>query len=453
MTTPYKMHNEYDIRKNVSIYKAEKEEIRLQIIEMLRQWGYPFEDLGQGIDYITLALDIVHHYTAHKPGLSLDDAINRLSPDGTKKTIEVGGKEIDYYDCYAYTGRLVEVARYTSLYQAMCPLFLGIKKAAFFDFYRPEWQLRCKTGAWIMSTLCYTVFHDRETKVWGHYKRRVGDKNDFSFIYVNSAGGAPDKWMGGKMEYIVDSWPAVVYFSHSNAGRNPKRIDSIAGKWLYQGAFIWRGAIMEPTASSFNNAETVVLAFSEGKTFGEAFQRKKTLPPSPLFSKPWRLIYIGDPMYRPEFEPWDGESSESRNYRQAIKLLFDGKISEAISRLEDHIEQVSGKEQDKTWQTLLDSYRLKAILSQPGKPQNMPVLPPLFIPHWYTEAMSYSPWLDSAIMLKQQLLKNEQKLIPFYQELLDKAAEKKHLARRLKDHSRKLLEESETPQTKADGQE
>jgi hypothetical protein len=293
-STKHKLRREIDYAK-IHITVDQKETIRNDLISLIESWGYQYID-HTGINYITLAMDIAHAYKRDKDYLSIDDAINRTSIEGTQKTLRLNDRTRKYYDCFAYVGRLLEVTPYASVYQGMCPLFLPIKSVYFASGWDGLIIDNCKKAAEIFKSKIAATVSGADIKSW---KKHMKDKGEFSFVWVN-AKGTPYVWNGKKVDDLVDSVPVVVYFAHSFSAKNPLLKDTIAGRWLLNGAYIYYGSIDEPYASAFNIPSNVANSIVYRKDpFGKAFQFKMTLP-GPM-SKPWKLIYIGDPLYRPRY--------------------------------------------------------------------------------------------------------------------------------------------------------
>ncbi len=291
----FKLIRELELAKT-HISESEKEKIRNEVIDIIKSWKYPYRDLGKGIDYITLALDIAHAYQIGNNYLSLDDAINRITPYGMAKTAKIGNRTLKYHDCYAYVGRLLEASPHAALYQGMCPLFLPIDSAYFADGWGGPMSENCKKAVEIMSFKTTTAFSSAHITDW---KKHMKEKSEFGFIRVNAKGG-PFEWNGKGVDDFVECSPVVVYFAHSHSACNPSLTNTIAGRWLLNGAFIYYGSIHEPYASSFNIPVNVAINMIVNKfPLGKAFQFKMTLPGR--MSKPWKLIYIGDPLYRPKY--------------------------------------------------------------------------------------------------------------------------------------------------------
>lgn len=257
---------------------ATKDMIRTDMLSFVRQTGFPYEGIGEGIDAITLALDMPFKYEG---GYALDDAINRLDDESQSP--------------YAFTGRLMEVEDGAALYQAMCSIFLTSSRGLFFDQWPLNWQRALLQGYWDLAHHLPCVLLNNSFAEWRHL---TDSGNEFDVVFINSSG-YPDKWNEGRVEDIPATVPAVVYFAHSGSAANPRDTDTIAGRWLANGAFIYYGAISEPYSVSFNLSQVVLNEWVKGTPFGQAAQQKETLMPE--YRKPWKLFYIGDPLYYARF--------------------------------------------------------------------------------------------------------------------------------------------------------
>ncbi len=371
----------------------QKEEIREDVVEAIRGWGYSFDRLNDDIDYVTLALDIPFAFVAMDASsgaqhrLCLDDAINRLTPDGSPTNARDGETPPGEArgEIYAYVGRLIEAEEGMSLYQAMCSIFLGTEKALYFDRWPESWGLRCQEGRWVMQTKIPSVLVSKSQSSLARWRQLVGNLNPYGFVHVNSAGGSTE-WGDGKVSDIPESVPTIVYFAHSFSAANPYDQNTIAGRWLRNGAYIYFGAISEPFGQSFNFSRTVADAAVNGEPLARAFQAKDLLPAR--FTFPWKQIYIGDPLHRMRFVPEKEEPEESRQFRRAVTLIRDGELGPAIEILEGLLESADDDlERERIGDVLNKTFRLRFFAI---RTRRMPVkshLNHFFIDCWYNDTV------------------------------------------------------------------
>ena len=81
---------------------------------------------------------------------------------------------------------------------------------------------------------------------------------------------------------------------HSFSAADPTDPQTIAGRWLAQGAFAYFGAVNEPYLHAFRTPRLVVELMSAGVPMVAALRQGELEP----FGFPWRLIYLGDPLYQ-----------------------------------------------------------------------------------------------------------------------------------------------------------
>ena len=81
---------------------------------------------------------------------------------------------------------------------------------------------------------------------------------------------------------------------HSFSAADPADPQTIAGRWLAQGAFVYYGSVNEPYLQAFRPAGLVAEMVAADMPLAAALRQGEFEP----FGRPWRLIYLGDPLYR-----------------------------------------------------------------------------------------------------------------------------------------------------------
>ncbi len=369
-----------------------KEQIRKAIIEHLDSWEFEYRGLGRGIDTLTLALDMPIKYNH---GFSLDDAINRETPDAIRP--------------YAYTGRLMDLGKGLAVYQAMCSLFLDTTDALFFDRWPEKWGRSLKLGCYAMRKKIPSVwFHD--FKDWRSVTNPI---NTYDFIFVNAAG-YPSEWSGGTMDDIPDTLPVAINFSHSSSANDPTNPDTIAGRWLINGAFAYYGSISEPYADSFNVSYDIVTRIIDGIPFARATAEKSTLPSNRV--KPWKLIFIGDPLFCPSFRVKSEENEffdVMRRVIEELELLNFGSAQNMLEKylninelkVENTIPYNQAKEYLERLYQLMICEQIFGISLQKRYSKK-------FILSWMSD-------YPSILALRREMFKYEEKLVDLYQAQYD----------------------------------
>jgi hypothetical protein len=404
------------VSKN-SAPEVTKESLRKQFLEAVESWGYPYKGLGEGIDYITLALNMRHTYrvdsgtspTKSPYGFSMTDAIGRLTASGLVEVETPGGPKKGEPSVYAYCGMLIEGAPQMALYQAMASLFAETPRALYYHLWGKKLDaLAGVKGYQVLRTSVYTINRDmRKPPIANReqWERLTGSGHRFGFIHVASAGGTRE-WSGRHVEDVPEGQPCAVYFAQSGSAGNPARGDTIAGRWLLNGAYVYYGAAAEPYAPSFSPAQTVAQTLVAGGTYGKAFQRKDTLPEP--FRRPWKLVYIGDPMARPRFVEDPDEPEWSRTWRQAVAHLRQANYRKAVTLMEPLVGQVPAGRADELWRDLVRAYELTIGIGTLDVPDPDRFFPPEFIDGWMLPAdvAEHRPELGWRARLHLRLVKD-----------------------------------------------
>ena len=242
--------------------------------------------LADGCDFLTLAGDYPYRLRGAKPPMALDDAIGRFPGTGLR---------------WAFAGRLMGGPA-ASVYRAMCSLFLQPESAAMFNGYDqagPPWSAYAMRGAATrMSALMPTAHFSGDDlgsiDGW-HELFRGGNRS--GLLLINSSG-TPTTFnirggQGGTPD-VPPGVPAAVFLIHSYSAQNPEDPSTIAGRWLANGAFVYFGSMEEPYLDAFRTPTLVADLLAAGLPMVVAARATLTEP----FGHPWRLVYLGDPLYR-----------------------------------------------------------------------------------------------------------------------------------------------------------
>jgi len=257
-----------------------------------------YDKLGDDCDFLTMALDYPYRYdgrgkTFQDGPAAFDDLIGRFS-DVPENTVRPR---------WAYTGRLLgDETR--SLYAAMCGLFLTPERAAIVNTYgksRPYGFYRLSKTERLDGALAAVdrIEHDAASlKGWHELFDPV---NRAGLVFINSAGGARGFKLsgphGGRAEDVPISDPAFVHMVHSFSAQDPNNEETIAGRWLANGAYVYFGSVQEPYLLAFRVPDLVVDLLLEGLPAVVACRLiPEELPP---MANPWRLAFLGDPLRRP----------------------------------------------------------------------------------------------------------------------------------------------------------
>jgi hypothetical protein len=263
-----------------------------------------YRELGDDCDFITLAGDwpYRYHVDAAEPfvggAYALDDLIGRVFDGG-----HGGGWLQQTRRRWAYAGRLLGGPA-QSVARAMGALFLQPSSALLWDTYEggPPWSNYDMSAAADCLVASFgearAVVHRAGLQAdLARWHRTVAPLNVSGLVLINSAGGPRSfsiRGGPGRPGDLPVSVPAAVAMIHSFSAADPADLQTIAGRWLAQGAFVYFGSISEPFVHAFRPPRLVAELVTSGMPLVAALRRGE----DELFGHPWRLIFLGDPLYR-----------------------------------------------------------------------------------------------------------------------------------------------------------
>lgn len=251
----------------------------------VKQFLPRYDQLGDSCDFLTLAGDLPYRYQGAKGPMAIDDKVGRARTDDER---------------WAFSGRIMGDAR-QSVYIAMCSLFLRPSNALAFNSYPDE------SLPWSAYSLQPAANHLRLTLPT---KQQVGSpggsiqgwhsafdpENRFGLIFINTKGSPRifDLLGGSAHAYdVMPSVPTAVCIIHSFSAAEPWNTETIAGRWLAQGAFLYHGSMDEPFLNSFRFPALTAELLQSGIPFSAALRPLRNEP----FGEPWKLVLLGDPLY------------------------------------------------------------------------------------------------------------------------------------------------------------
>jgi hypothetical protein len=296
-----------------------------------------FASLGDDCDFLTIAGDWPYRYRDAKGGQQAVD--DRL------------GRSIGSDQRWAFAGRLLGDPT-ESVYRAMCSLFLQPESAVMFNGYdeaAPPWsEYTMRVASLRLHGMVPTsqVSGEKQADLEGWHET-FDPINRFGLVLINSHGMQTSFHLRGGPAFTHDvprSIPASVLMIHSFSAADPTDPSTIAGRWLANGAFNYFGSMNEPFLPAFRTPRLVADLLAEGLPMVAAVRVSLAEP----FGQPWRLVYLGDPLYRlkprsanmpPRIDRWEptdswpvyAEPARPENGND-LDLFFWG-LRAAISRL------------------------------------------------------------------------------------------------------------------------
>jgi hypothetical protein len=260
------------------------------IQQQLERVGVSWENLGDEIDSVTLVGN-----GALRVGLGTDGTDEKALTD------LIGRHRSGIGNRWAWTGAMFGDAP-SSLYRAMCGLFLPADSAWLFDGYGrgDPWDLYDATSAGrILERGDFDVeVHDLPSNRVRDWRKAVRGGIDADLVLINSKGGVAYFALGDGNAYpgdipLLDS-PTAVHIVHSWSSRIPGSVRSVAGRWFEHGAYLFYGSVDEPYLNAFVQTPQIAGRLLGGLSWGVAVRQ----PSGPA----WKLNVLGDPLvtFRPD---------------------------------------------------------------------------------------------------------------------------------------------------------
>lgn len=263
---------------------AEMRGLAESLQHQLDQVGLEWAVLGDEIDMLTIAANL-----PGRVGLGID------GKDEKALTDLLGRQRGGIGARWAWAGMVFGDAQ-TSLYRAMCGLFIAPKAAWLFDGYGrgDPWDLYDATSAGrILDEAGYgTEVYDTPQNRADDWRRACNKGISADLVLINSKGNMNFFDLGGKKALCGDipllDRPVAVHIVHSWSARLPASPKTVGGRWLEHGAYLYYGSIDEPFLNAFVETPKVVSRLLSGMPFGVAVRRDN--------SPPWKLNVLGDPL-------------------------------------------------------------------------------------------------------------------------------------------------------------
>ena len=265
-----------------------------------------YSSLGDDCDFLTIAGDWPYRYSIDRGDepvrgvYAVDDLIGRVFDPAAR-----AGWLNPTRRRWAYTGRLLGDPA-ASVARAMGALFLQPDSTLLWNTYNggSPWSSFAMGPAVADLSRVFKgtrgfVHHSGQLADVASWHRVVDPVNRFGMIFFNSSGGSDWFHIGGGPGHPSDlppGIPAAVAMIHSFSASNPTDPQTIAGRWLSHGAFAYFGSVNEPFLLAFRPPHLVAALLAAEIPLVAALRQGEHEP----FGFPWRLVYLGDPLYRLE---------------------------------------------------------------------------------------------------------------------------------------------------------
>jgi hypothetical protein len=295
------------------------------VLTVLEAWGFArgvearvaatvarYDQLGDDCDFLTLAGDWPYRYEVEEGehparGMyAMDDLIGRALEGGPSlRGIERSRRR------WAYVGRIIGDPA-ASVARAMGALFLHPQSTLLWNTYgggEPWSTYTMKSAGGPLSRAVPGALEhvDGPQSDLKHWHATFASLNSFGLLLVNTAGG-PD-WFSigggpGRPGDVPRGVFTAVSMIHSFSAANPADTQTIAGRWLANGAYVYFGAMQEPFLPAFRPPGLVAELIAADMPLVAALRQSELEP----FGFPWRLVYLGDPLYRAGRGPRENNS-------------------------------------------------------------------------------------------------------------------------------------------------
>ncbi|MFS8118333.1 MAG: hypothetical protein ACMG55_07550, partial [Microcoleus sp.] len=269
-------------KPNDNLNDAQWKTLQAAVTKAVESTGYFYSQLGDPIDTITIVRQLAVKYQSPKnkdEQWAVTDGLGR-HPNGERWAAAgwIYGSEV------------------RSIYQAMCAIFLDSQTAMLYDSYPKEgnWgKYEMESAATELKAIGLNVELVQQPESTLQLWRSLASIPwTFDLILMNSKG-YPKSFQVGNGDAPVDDipklqFPAAIHMIHSWSASAPDDANTVAGRWLENGAYAYIGSVNEPLLSAFLPPKIMVDRLKRGAPFLIAARQ--------LESPPWKVATIGDPL-------------------------------------------------------------------------------------------------------------------------------------------------------------
>lgn len=269
-------------KPNDTLYLEDWWNLKAEVERVVENTGYAYSNLGDPIDTVTIVRQMAVKYQSPRrrnEQLSVTDGLARQ--ENGERWAVVGW-------IFGSPARAV--------YQAMCAIFLDPKTVMLYDGYP-------KSGTWQKYQMNSVA---RQLRQFGmnvqlvqrpeagveKWRSLATQEWEFDLIFVNSSGSPETFNVAGGDAFVSDipnlNFPAAMHFIHSWSATAPDNPDTVGGRWLANGVYLYVGSVHEPYLRAFVPPQLIVNRLLDSTPFLIA-ARQLDLPP-------WKITTIGDPL-------------------------------------------------------------------------------------------------------------------------------------------------------------
>lgn len=269
--------------RDLTVDRADALEVEIE--RAAEATGMSWRAIGDEIDAVTLVMNIgtrISTGSGARDSLATTDRIGRMDSNGSGQR-------------WAFSGQLIGSTSST-VYQAMCALFLEIDSAFLFDGYtdKEPWSHYDMTAAQqqLAEFGISSELHDQPAYTLEAWRRRMTRPVDAGLILINSKGSSRrfDLPGGGASSGDVPilQRPAVIHMVHSFSMQKPTADWTIGGRLLEHGVYAYAGSVDEPYLNAFVPTPMIARRLGGSIAFASAVRYDD--------GEPWKIAVLGDPL-------------------------------------------------------------------------------------------------------------------------------------------------------------
>lgn len=262
---------------NARTFQSFNDSIVAAVGDTQRSW----RAIGDDIEAITIAANMPQVVKLDSEPLALTDLVGRHA-SGIR---------------YAWAG-VIHGNEADAAYKAMSAIFIQPRTAWLFDAYEPGFGTQydvTQAGATLRNA-GFSIALDAEPRAFADWQRRTNRSVSAGLLHVQTHGQAHMfhvlKQRVFAREVPLLETPAFVHFIHSFSAQRADALDTIAARWIDEGAAFYVGSVHEPYLSGFVPPQILMSRALSGFPLGAA-ARWET---GRFGEQPWKVNVLGDPL-------------------------------------------------------------------------------------------------------------------------------------------------------------
>ncbi|MEM9155768.1 MAG: hypothetical protein AAGB13_12165 [Cyanobacteria bacterium P01_F01_bin.33] len=243
----------------------------------VEETGYAYSGQGDAIDTVTVVRDLPVRYNNQA-------TTDLLARHPTQKR-------------WAVTGWLFGSSQ-RALYQAMCAIFLPTESVLLYNSYAAEKEpwitYSTDDAAEFFQAGGLSVRHVKPPEAKRSTWLGLNEPTPFPFdLMLMSSRGPRHIFRVGQGNAALDdiptlATPTAIHLIHSGSAAAPGDPNTVAGRWLDNGAYAYIGSVREPYLTAFIPPNVMTARLLRGTPFLMAARHYNL--------EPWRITTIGDPL-------------------------------------------------------------------------------------------------------------------------------------------------------------